>query len=539
MLHRELINLITSRPINMTNSIDDQTPASRKDVLVKYLQHYDRVMSEGNFKVCSDRQVTDEGRRVLLSEEEPRKRFNTLDLYQVLHECVRYTDCQRHIQHFIKATELLEMFCVNLFLFPWKKEIKTLKTFTGHFVYYIKPILPFAKSILQSIGYSIETDTEYRLSDSVDPDKAKKMGFDLFLARLECEYLLELMSQKSHVECVEILQKRAAPLNGSAGDDVPGHTSICNGNEDVLQEDGHVEGGSLVNPGEQQRQMLAMHNPHDQENLKSQDGAVADVEGPSSSFMTDDKSILEMQENYPDLTIRQKPIFRKSQKKSTQPLKAKERAGFKGYNAALFPEVSTDMSGPQSIAMHSETTPSNSKSHTPKAVVQAQCLDDKPLVLRVGMVLQGCNREEPPENCLVELTEQMGKMHMKELCVDEPLKYPTEETTQAQPCIENNVHVIAPPTITQDGMSLPILCSPSQEHICNIVGCRSCAVSDVIPGQDNTIKEPPQSIYIPSSLPPLGSPTEHHQTGNESSQVHRSPTSQQPDDDLLQTYVML
>lgn len=105
----------------MTNSVD------ASDVLVKYLQHYDRVSCEGNVKVCSDLQVTDEGRRVLVSEEEPRKRFHTLDLYQILHKCAQHADCQTHIQHFIKATELLEMFCVNLFLFPWKKEIKTVK----------------------------------------------------------------------------------------------------------------------------------------------------------------------------------------------------------------------------------------------------------------------------------------------------------------------------------------------------------------------------------------------------------------------------
>lgn len=334
------------------------------------------------------------------------------------------------------------------------------------------------------------------------------------------------MDKKSQVECLEILQKRAAPLNGSAGDDVLGRTSISNPNVDVLQEDGHVEGGSLVNPEEQQ----------DQENLKSQDSTITDLETPSSSFMTDDKSILEMQENYPDLAIRQNPIFRKSQKKSTQPPKAKERVGYKGYSVVRFPEVNADMSGPQSIAMHSETTPSNNKLHIPNAVVEAQCSDDKPLVLRVGTVLQGCNRDRPPENCPVELSEQMGKVHIKELCVDEPLKYPIEETTQAQPCSGNSV--IAPPTKTQDGMSSPILCSPSQEHICNIVGCRSCA-SDAVSGQDNTIKEPPRSIYIPSS--PLGPPNDHHLTGNESasSQVHRSPTSQQPDDEIINTYVML
>lgn len=113
----------------MTNSVDDQTPVSRKDVFVKYLQHYDKVSCEGDVKVCSETQVTDEARRVLLlPEEEPRKRFNTLlDFYETLYKYAQYRDCQRHVHDFRKAAELLEMFCVNLFLFPWKKEIKTLK----------------------------------------------------------------------------------------------------------------------------------------------------------------------------------------------------------------------------------------------------------------------------------------------------------------------------------------------------------------------------------------------------------------------------
>jgi len=113
----------------MTNSVDDQTQVSRKDVFVKYLQYYDKVSCEGDVKVCSETQVTDEARRVLLlPEEEPRKRFNTmLDFYETLYEYAQYRDCQRHVHDFRKAAELLEMFCVNLFLFPWKKEIKTLK----------------------------------------------------------------------------------------------------------------------------------------------------------------------------------------------------------------------------------------------------------------------------------------------------------------------------------------------------------------------------------------------------------------------------
>ncbi|KAL0188754.1 hypothetical protein M9458_015853, partial [Cirrhinus mrigala] len=80
----------------MTNSVEDQTPVSRKDVFVKYLQYYD--------------EVTDEAKRVLLlSEEEPRKRLDTLDFYETLY---------KRVHDLKKAAELLELFCVNLFLFP-------------------------------------------------------------------------------------------------------------------------------------------------------------------------------------------------------------------------------------------------------------------------------------------------------------------------------------------------------------------------------------------------------------------------------------
>ncbi|KAK9971911.1 hypothetical protein ABG768_025252 [Culter alburnus] len=526
----------------MTNSVDDQTPVSRKEVFVKYLQYYDKVSSEGDLKVCSETQVTDEARRVLLlSEEEPRKRFNTLDFYETLYKYAQYRDCQRHVHDFRKAAELLEMFCVNLFLFPWKKEIKTLKTFTGHFVYYIKPVLPFARSILQIIGYCMETDTEYRLSENFDPEKAKSMGFDLFLARLECEYLLELMNQRSHVECLEILHTRASPLTFSAGEDVSEPINgICNLNEDDYKDDGHVEGGSLVNPGEQQQQeSLKSHEPQNQEVDKSQDSTISDVERPSSSFMTDDKSILEMRENYPDLAIRQKPIFQKSQR-IMQPLKAQEWAGYRGHNVGLFHEVSTDMSGPQSIAIHNETTPGHRKLHISNALVEAQPLDDKPLVLQVETPLQGRNRKGSTDDCLVELTERMGKMHMKDLSADEPLKYPIEETAQAQPFSGHNEVIKTPTTKSPDGMSLPILCSPSQEPVCSIAGCGSCAGSDGVLAQDDTIKEPPQSIYIPNECTTVfGPPTHHSQTANEGSSAHKSPTSQQPEDELDQTYVMV
>ncbi|XP_017212566.2 uncharacterized protein si:ch211-189a15.5 [Danio rerio] len=510
----------------MTNSVEDPSSVSRKDAFAQYLQYYEKVCGEGGVKACPETQVTDEDRLALLfSDAEPRKSLHTGDFYERLFTCAQQRDGQRRVNDFRRALELLEMFCVNLFLFPWKKEIKTLKTFTGHFVYYIKPVLPFARSILHLIGYT-ETDSEYRLSDSFDLDKARTMGFDLFLARLECDYLLELMNQKSHVECLEIMQKRATQ---DVVEDLAGV-------EGAKPEAAEPEGDLVENPEELQPQESL--KSHDQEVDKSQEDAVSDEERPPKSFETDDKSILEMWKAYPDLAFRQNPIFRKSQR-SMQPLKAQEWAGSRGHNAGLFHETSTEMSGPQSIAIHTETSPGHLKPHNPNSIVETQPLDAKPIVLKVGALLQG---EVLTEDGLSELTEQMGKMQMKELSVDEPLKYPTEETAQAHPCNGHN-DITTPPTKSPDCMSPPILCSSSQEPVCNISGCGSCARSDGTLAQEDTIREPPQSIYIPcvpkGCAPVFGSPTDHCQTANEGSSAQRSPTSQPAEDDLVQTYVIV
>lgn len=390
--------------------------------------------------------------------------------------------------------------------------------------------MPFARSILHLIGY-IETDTEYRLSDSFDLDKARTMGFDLFLARLECDYLLELMNQKSHVECLEIIQKRAIP---DVGEDIAGEEP-----EGAEPEAAEPECDLVGNPEELQQQESL--KSHDQEVDKPQEDAISDEERPAKSFETDDKSILEMWNAYPDLTFRQNPIFRKSQR-SMQPLKVQEWAGSRSHNAGLFLETSTEMSGPQSIAIHTETNPGDLKAHNPNSFVETQPLDANPIVLKVGALLQGCIDEASTEDCLSELTEQMGKMQMKELSADETLKYPTEETAQAHPCSGYN-DITTPPTKSPDCMSLPILCSPSQEPVCNISGCGSCAGSDGAHAQEDTIREPPQSIYIPcvpkGCAPVFGPPTDHSQTANEGSSAQRSPTSQPPEDDLVKTYVIV
>ncbi|TRY59775.1 hypothetical protein DNTS_027180 [Danionella cerebrum] len=500
----------------MTNCVEERVPRYRDEVFAKYLKYYGGVDFDSSLGLCSKAQVADDDGSSLflrknLSFSEPLP-----DLFwETLYRCLEQRDYRRRVNDFTTALKLLETFCVNLFLFPWKKEIKTLKTFTGHFVYYIMPVLPFSKGILKMIGYR-ETDTEFKLSDNFDSEEVKKIGFDLFLARLACDHFLELMNQRSLDQCLEVLQQRLTPLALSMSEDAEEH------NKNIFEDDQEVDCALVEHPEQLQEDSLETHHRQDEETKRPQDDGA--YEKTSSSFMTDDKSILEMWNNYPDLAFRQNPIFRKS-------IKSKGLAGHRGHSLDLVMEARSDISGPQSIAIHKETI-----SGDPNTPIESLSFNPKPLVRTVGALLQRCIPESSMEDCLTEV-EQLDQVHMNKLNV-ETLKYPTEETTQVYPCCK---HVTTSPTISPVVLSLPILSSPSEEPESSIRCCGSCEESDGILQQDTTVKEPPQSIYFPNKpygYPPvLGSPSNLNQASNEVLSAVRSQTVQQPEDDLIQTYV--
>ncbi|KAJ8339974.1 hypothetical protein SKAU_G00346070 [Synaphobranchus kaupii] len=316
----------------MKSVMVEETQNAREDVFNDYLIYYQQVWPQGNLSLC---QETEKAKRFLLAECDPDSRFTVFDFYQTVSECLTggRRDCRDVLKELVKATELLEILCVNLFLFPWKKEIKTLKTFTGPFVYWIKPVLPqnMVKGILESIGYRPETDTEYKLDKSADPERATRMGFELFLARQECEYLLEVMGQNGPWECAEILQLRypRAPqslygANESVGAETGEEPASAGRESTSLQVNGEEEldsGHSLLDPGEEvvpeEGQALAgTAGGGDEDSAPSPrrlDFQPRDEAAEPRDLLPDDRSINEMRENYPDLAFRQRPIFREPQ----------------------------------------------------------------------------------------------------------------------------------------------------------------------------------------------------------------------------------
>ncbi|XP_053250197.1 spermatogenesis-associated protein 2 [Podarcis raffonei] len=171
----------------------------KDDVFRKYVQFHESKLNTSDKKQHS---VSDECLQVTAStllcfpKIDPFYRFRLIKFYEIVENSLRSlkSSSLRSLQN---AFGVLESVGVNLFLYPWKKEFKNIKTYTGPFVYYVKSTIPDEdiRQILNSMGYIQELGTMYKLKDMVDTLQVKMVSFELFLAKLECEQLIEIHLQ--------------------------------------------------------------------------------------------------------------------------------------------------------------------------------------------------------------------------------------------------------------------------------------------------------------------------------------------------------
>uniref|UniRef100_A0A3B5QLC4 Spermatogenesis-associated protein 2-like protein n=1 Tax=Xiphophorus maculatus TaxID=8083 RepID=A0A3B5QLC4_XIPMA len=190
---------------------------SRRDLFEDYRSCFLRPGAEVG--PCRDPGLLKRAAQFLLRTSEPRDTFTLFPFCRAVTErFVVGTDGRKHLAAFVKATEMLESLCVNMFLQPWKKEIRSLKTFTGAFVYCLLPVLSGStiQAVLAYMGYRPSSDapqSEFTLSSDPDADQALLLGFELLLARLECCRLLDLMleHQLGPQEWLDVLQRSKQP----------------------------------------------------------------------------------------------------------------------------------------------------------------------------------------------------------------------------------------------------------------------------------------------------------------------------------------
>ncbi|XP_027762025.1 uncharacterized protein LOC114069446 [Empidonax traillii] len=158
---------------------------------------------------CSDPAIAARARRLLRGPAGLPGHGGALDVRAVAERCRRARG-DRALRDLVKALELLELLCLNLLLCPWRREIRSLKTFTGNFVYYIQSVLPddTVKALLEKIGYVATTATEFSLVKQRNNEETKQTAFEIFLARIECETILEMTSEGKGGNLEEPLQER-------------------------------------------------------------------------------------------------------------------------------------------------------------------------------------------------------------------------------------------------------------------------------------------------------------------------------------------
>uniref|UniRef100_A0A8C9V687 Si:ch211-189a15.5 n=1 Tax=Scleropages formosus TaxID=113540 RepID=A0A8C9V687_SCLFO len=512
-----------------------QDPPPLADLYRDYVSHCEQAWPSGTGALCDDSSPLGESARRLVRSRGcgAARSAAAFDVCTTAAERVRASelDGREVLRALGRAAELLETYSLNAALFPWRKEMRSLKTFTGPFVYCVQSALPdhIARKVLESIGYRRETDTEYRLSENVGPDRPMQVAFDLFLARQECEYLLEVLGDRTRAECIHFLQTRSLDTDGqgcmskSAGDTSgEGGSSLQADVSEHPRQDAD-EACPLVDPGSLLRDRCEFV-ADSADNAEQRSLEMPPLRELSPQAMSQpytflrDKSILEMQENYPDLAIRQKPVFSKPQSLVTasgRPLEA--RMPEVGPVALVSPG---DMSGPQSMAVLRPLVAPASSTALPqlythrdaRAMGEGDALSEKQVSgddLRVA-----------------QLSKQLDKLHIKEPCGDDNLKYPIEETALLDAlCHDTDFALLSSPR------------SRTQVLICSPPGSDRASSSG-----HNTIKEPPQSFYIPPS--PLGTHCGTEPCVDPASLCSRCQhacrgSCQRPEDDILQTYVLV
>ncbi|XP_044290005.1 spermatogenesis-associated protein 2-like [Varanus komodoensis] len=187
--------------------------AALREVLRDFLSFHRANWAEGKLSVCNEAAVTSPARRLLASGAGLPDGWGRWDVYGIAESCLAMKGERGAVvfRKLARAFEFLELVCANLFLSPWRREIKSLKTFTGNYVYYVQSVLPegVVQRLLKEIGYVPTTATEFSLVRKPDEGEAEQAAFEIFLARLECEDLLDMAEDVRDSDLGDILQKRA------------------------------------------------------------------------------------------------------------------------------------------------------------------------------------------------------------------------------------------------------------------------------------------------------------------------------------------
>ncbi|XP_067303066.1 spermatogenesis-associated protein 2 [Pseudorasbora parva] len=190
----------------------------REDLFRRYVASLENRLEEGTGEGGGDKQgaKTEEAlistATALLGsyQPDPGQRFRMVRFYDIAENSLR-TQRGANLRTLETAFATLETICTNLLLFPWKKEFRCIKTFTGPYVYQLQSVICDAdlRSLLRSMGYSRDQELQYHVRDHPGgASHLRQLSFELLLAQAECRLLSEVVSMSrgfaSELDAVEV-----------------------------------------------------------------------------------------------------------------------------------------------------------------------------------------------------------------------------------------------------------------------------------------------------------------------------------------------
>ncbi|XP_060749718.1 spermatogenesis-associated protein 2 [Tachysurus vachellii] len=192
----------------------------RDDLFRRYVAFLEKRLEEGvggaQGNVREEALVSTATALLGACEAEAGQRFRTIRFYDIVENSLRMLKGS-NLHALESAFATLETVCTNLLLFPWKKEFRCIKMFTGPYVYQLQSAICDSdlRAILRSIGYSRDQDLQYVMRDQHTGSGAhhlRQLAFELLLAQAECRLLRERGGGVAELEAVEVRR--------NSGDDV-------------------------------------------------------------------------------------------------------------------------------------------------------------------------------------------------------------------------------------------------------------------------------------------------------------------------------
>ncbi|XP_053986960.1 uncharacterized protein LOC128880666 [Hylaeus volcanicus] len=109
------------------------------------------------------------------------------------------------------AWSAISLYAANLLAQPWRKEYRTLRTYSGYYKHEVEANLIGAELMFEQMGYKHTGLGVLTLEGPIDPDKVSSVSRDAIVAFVECQILKQIwesVSQNCTVSWLEVLEFR-------------------------------------------------------------------------------------------------------------------------------------------------------------------------------------------------------------------------------------------------------------------------------------------------------------------------------------------